>query len=168
MNDTLLKMVVKAIQNTDPKYYKVFNTVLYERLFCYEFYHQFRKQQESQNDSSVISGLSDVLLSAEPGKDTNNKLKEIRNMLEYKNRSKRGWKRHRKFPDFVFHGGLKNTEAQKQLMVIEVKRDSMIKKNEKILRSDITKLIQIIDNLEFKVGLFNSSIIFFNLSLCIL
>lgn len=152
MNDTLLKMVVEAIQNTPKEYYEVGGTVIYERIFCYEFYHQFRKLQENPKYcDAMISGLSDVLLSGEPGKCTGNILDKIREIWDNKETSKDDIE-HEKFPDFVLHGGLDNTDEQKQLMVIEVKRSSMI--NAKALYDDIDKLVQIIGNLKFQIGLF--------------
>lgn len=79
MKEDLLEMVVKAIKKTDDKYYKAFNVVLYERLFCYEFYHQFRTLQEDKN--YVVNGTSDILLSGEPGKKTGNSLDEVQKIL---------------------------------------------------------------------------------------
>lgn len=152
MNDTqLLNMVVEAIRNTDVKYYKAFNTVLYERPFCYEFYHQFRILK--QKNESVVSGTSDILLSGEPGKKIGNSLDEIQKKLTGIIQSDKT-KDDLKFPDFVIHGGLTDTDKGNQKMVIEVKREQTCSPNN--LYVDILKLQKLVDDklLSFQIGLF--------------
>ena len=152
MNDTqLLNMVVEAIRNTDVKYYKAFNTVLYERPFCYEFYHQFRILK--QKNGCVVSGTSDILLSGELGEETGNSLDKIQKNLTgiiQNNKTKNDLK----FPDFVIHGGLTDTDKGNQKMVIEVKREQTCSPNN--LYVDILKLQKLVDDklLSFHIGLF--------------
>ncbi len=152
LKNKLLAWVINAIRNTDPKYYKAFNYVLYERIFCYEFYHQLRIQQESLNENFLISGLSDVLVSGELGKKIENNLDRIRDVFVGEEKIKD--REYEKFPDFVFHGGLEDTKEEKQLMVIEVKRKSGI--TNESLKNDIRKLITLTNekNLKFQIGLF--------------
>lgn len=147
----LLDMIVTAIKETKPKYYEAYGNVLYERPFCYEFYHQFRELQ--QQNKYVFSGTSDI--SGEPGKITGNSLEEIQKILTgIKIKQSDKTKNDIKFPDFVIHGGLVDTNKENQIMVIEVKRAQTCSPDN--LYIDIIKLQKFVDEklLGFKIGLF--------------
>lgn len=135
MNDTLLKMVVEAIQNTPEKYYKADDVVMYERIFCYEFYHQFRCLMSPVMEKKfILSG------------ETYKKLGFLPDIFDAPNGANRS-------PDFVLHGGLNDVRAENQLIAIEVKRADAVNKG---VGCDIYKLMQLMrkDRLQFQIGLF--------------
>lgn len=141
MNDTLLDMVVKAIQNTPEKYYKADDVVMYERIFCYEFYHQFRCLMSPEMEEKYI-------LSGETYKHLMTDLSIVFDVDASKE--------DKCSPDFVLHGGLKDIHAENQLIAMEVKRKDAVSKTN--LEYDITKLIHLMEKeqLQFQIGLFIS------------
>lgn len=106
MNE-FLNDVKKAIGNVDSKYFlwKDFITpdcslyTMQERVFCYEFYHQFRMLM--QNDAKY----NNLIFNAEIKKS------------DFVFMESQG--ENYKYPDFVLHKGQDNTEGQE--LVIEVK-----------------------------------------------
>lgn len=99
-----------------------------ERVFCYEFYHQFRRIMEN---NSMYENLT---LTAEIEKcyaeECDNKA--------------------RKYPDFVLHEGQDNINQQE--FVIEVKTKAGVNKDN--MCTDICKLIQCEEQLKYKYGVF--------------
>lgn len=146
MKNWIFKMVAQAIKMTKEEYYKYDNTVMYERIFCYEFYHQFRKIQDKEFGSSLCYSF---ILSGEPHKHMGIKLRETKELTALYTESK-GSKCDHCYPDFILHGGLKDKENQ--ILAIEVK----IKPNKNNLSRDIKKLQILVDDekLQFQYGLF--------------
>lgn len=121
MNE-FLNDVRKAIGNVDSKYFlwKDLTTpdcplyTMQERVFCYEFYHQFRMLM--QDDVKY----NNYIFNAEIKKS------------DFEREQGRGYK----FPDFVLHKGQDNTEGQE--LVIEVKTKYGL--NPANLEADLRKL----------------------------
>ena len=136
---TFLSDVRAAIQRIDRGYFLWKNTpdenlyTMLERVFCYEFYHQFRKimEQDKKYDGLVFN--------AEIRKD----------IVEEYSRKKY------KYPDFVLHGG--QNCLTRQELVIEVKtKDGLNKKN---LKEDIEKLCYFTSNIkDHWLGHFNAGV----------
>lgn len=168
-NSVFLNDFVKAIQHADLKFFiwhdigssinKPSQFTMQERVFCYEFYHQFRMIMEAnmykygnlifngEIKKSEIDKLlehteesnkeSDKESNKEPNKDSENKSKEY------------------KYPDFVLHGGQDDDTHQE--CVIEVKTAERIKKNVAIgIGGDIDKLLKFVDEnkLNYNTALF--------------
>lgn len=140
--DNLLSLVRLAISNTNEFYYKFdeFGGKLYERNFCYEFYHQLRM---------LLSSYTSYILSGEPCKAIECDLYYLANKQGEVEKDKS----NKRFPDLVLHGGLTNHDENKQLMVIEAKSDFNDKEK---VSFDIKKLLVMIHPslLKFKIGLF--------------
>lgn len=99
-----------------------------ERVFCYEFYHQFRTLMEKPENKEKYK---DLLFHGE--------------MTKYG-----------KVPDFVLHKGQDNNDSQ--LVAIEVKTFERIEKDSEDcnMRNDLTKLLRLIadTHLNYKYGIF--------------
>ena len=134
-----LNDVVEAIQKVGSAYFRWNNwqsrteleNNMVERVFCYEFYHQFRKIMERKNDiyhNLRLNGEISKIIAEKYQRDIS----------------------HTKFPDFVLHEA-QNTVNQQEL-VIEVKT----KNNSEICSflSDIEKIDDMISQLNYKSGLF--------------
>lgn len=155
-NSVFLNDFVKAIKNVDLKYFiwhdckikEPSKFTMQERVFCYEFYHQFRMIMEANmykygnlifNGEIKKSEFDDFLKlteesNKEPNKDSENKSKEY------------------KYPDFVLHSGQDNVKAQE--CVIEVKTAERI--NKVGIGGDIDKLLKFVDEnkLNYNTALF--------------
>lgn len=131
-----LKDIQTAIDHIDKKYFvwKDYGTTsivekMQERVFCYEFYHQFRKIMENNGDK-----YGNLTLTAEIGKYYAEKCN----------------KQAKKYPDFVLHEGQDNISQQE--FVIEVKTEAGINKDN--MCTDICKLISCRKELNYKYGIF--------------
>lgn len=157
-NSVFLNDFVKAIQHADLKFFiwhdigssinEPSQFTMQERVFCYEFYHQFRMIMEANmykygnlifNGEIKKSEFDDFLKlteepNEEPNKDSENKSKEY------------------KYTDFVLHSGQDNVKAQE--CVIEVKTAERIKKVG--ISGDIDKLLKFVDEnkLKYNTALF--------------
>lgn len=126
---TFLDDVKEAIRRIDSKYFlwkdfTVPDEELYkmqERVFCYEFYHQFRKIMEQDTN------YSNFIFNAEIQK------------YAFEKTLNAGYK----YPDFVLHYGQDNVKRQE--LVIEVKTSEGIK-DKKNLQKDIEKLVDFTTN----------------------
>ena len=144
----LLGLVLLAINKVDKHYYsKDEYAYVYEKGFCYEFYHQFRLLL------CLIS--DDIILNGEPYKNL-----EIELISEYETLNIKKKNKSETYPDFVLHKGLNDMNSENQFMAIEVKRKNSID-NKKIVNedrtsfeNDIWKLNLFITNLGFKIGVF--------------
>lgn len=134
---TYLKDVVKALSNVSPEYYEWIDAVKHktasvERVFCYEFYHQFRKIMEENNNAN--NRYYHLLFNAEIGKGGFDEYKKI-------------------YPDFVLHMGQNCFESQK--FAIEVKTSKHL--NAKDFNKDIEKLFNLISTgteRKYELGIF--------------
>lgn len=122
-----------AIKGTDKVYCKwkdwyTKKDVMLERVFCYEFYHQFRKLMEQPENKEKYK---DLLFHGEITK-------------------------YGKVPDFVLHGGQDNNNIQ--VVAIEIKTVERIYQNQQEcnMENDLIKLLNLIadTNLNYKYGLF--------------
>lgn len=146
---TYLVDVVKAIQNVDPAYF-VWNDfftkdkegkAMLEHVFCYEFYHQFRKIMECECNSKTYHNL---IFSGEIKKNIAlNCPLIIENNNENPNEKDR-------YPDFILHNA--QDSIDKQELVIEVKTKNNITADNCLY--DLLKIDKIIGNLAFKTGIF--------------
>lgn len=121
-----LEDVLKALSNVSPDYYEWIDAVKHkkasvERVFCYEFYHQFRMIMEGIDvncaDKTNNEKYNHLLFNAEIGKGGFDEHKTI-------------------YPDFVLHMGQNMFESQK--LAIEVKTSARL--NAKDFNKDIEKL----------------------------
>ena len=138
MND-YLNDVLEAIQRVDVHYFKwndyqdktELEKEMLEHVFCYEFYHQFRKIMECKN-----SKYHDLRLNGE--------IKKI--IAEgYQNKIEKN-----RFPDFILHEAQDTKNMQE--LVIEVKTVDNISPCKFLY--DLLKIDAMISQLEFKAGLF--------------
>lgn len=124
------KYIAKELKKDQPdndKQEKVLKMM--ERVFCYEFYHQFRllMGNDRYKDKSKNKKL---IFSAEITK-------------YYLDSMKADTSHHIYFPDFVLHSGQDNVDRQE--VVIEVKTSERIKQNQSgnNLNTDIEKLVNL-------------------------
>ena len=125
--------IKNAIKETNKPYrkwedwYKKKNVML-KRVFCYEFYHQFRTIMKPHENEEKYK---DLYFQGEMTKY---------NIL----------------PDFVLHGGQDNTDIQ--VVAIEVKTAERIRQNQQEcnMKNDLLKLLELIadKHLQYKYGLF--------------
>lgn len=156
----VLDMVAEAIRKTDEKYYSYNNIMLYERIFCYEFYHQFRLLQESKMRNVLEDERriwESLILSGEPWKNIAIPLKDV---LEAEKKKRlthpSGDKPPKEYkePDFVLHGGLCNINPDLQIVAIEVKKKES--DNINLWVADLAKLSKMrsLEKLHFRMGIF--------------
>lgn len=145
-NEKLLGLVLKAIHNTDKKYYirSKYGIKCYERNFCYEFYHQLRVLMDSENyDGCILSGEPYKAIEA----DFNNIITFLDEKLGYSSKEE---KTQYVSPDIILHGGLADIDEEKQRMVLEAKCEI----NKTNVSYDIEKLFLLMAVLKFKMGVF--------------
>ena len=54
--EAFLNLVVESLEAVDRQYGRFFGESLYERVFCYEFYHQLRLRLTKRSSSLVLHG----------------------------------------------------------------------------------------------------------------
>lgn len=129
MND-YLNDVLEALSNVNPEYYEWIDAVKHkkasvERVFCYEFYHQFRM---------IMEGIG-----RKCANETNNK--KYNHLLFNAEIGKGGYDEYKTiYPDFVLHKEQNGFESQK--LAIEVKTSTRL--NTKDFNKDIKKLFTLI------------------------
>lgn len=133
MNEYLDDVLI-ALQGVDERYFSWIDEVstknpdeetMIERVFCYEFYHQFRKIMERKGK------YGNLIFNGEIRKDGINFLDTT-------------------FPDFVLHAGQNNFNNQE--CIIEVKTKKNITNKDFI--KDIFKLAGLIVERDFESGIF--------------
>ena len=149
---------VKAIQNVDLKYFiwhdigssinKPSQFTMQERVFCYEFYHQFRMIAEAN-----VSEYGNLIFNGEIKKiEFDDFLKHSEESNKESNKDSENKSKEYKYPDFVLHGGQNDDTHQE--CVIEVKTAERIKKVG--IGGDIDKLLKFVDEnkLKYNTALF--------------
>lgn len=146
ITEKALNLVLEAIKNVNNKYYKSGSTLKYERMFCYELYHQFRILQHDKGELN-----NNFILSGEPHKNIEVPIEKIYREKKKKHKANKN-KTIRCSPDFIFHGGIDNYDPSNQILAIEVKANI----SSRNFIKDIIKLQKLTqsDKLNFQKGIF--------------
>ena len=153
--------VLEAIQRVDVHYFKwddfgsehlLDKEEMLERVFCYEFYHQFRKIMECKNNKyhklrlngeikkGIALGYQSIVETIK--KDTEEIKKDTEEVKDSQEKDR--------YPDFVLHEAQETDNIQE--LVIEVKTKNNLNSNN--LLYDLLKIDAMISQLKFKSGFF--------------
>lgn len=145
IKEDLINLVLSAISEIEDKYYAKDNyAFVYEKGFCYEFYHQFRLLL-------CQTPFKELTLSGEPYKNLAFQLSQVGTNIRNKKTV---------YPDFVLHKGLNDAAPENQLIAIEVKRKKQISNGTKRktgrfpFENDIWKLRLLMEKFKFTIGVF--------------
>lgn len=146
--------VLEAIQRVDVHYFKwddfgsehlLDKEEMLERVFCYEFYHQFRKIMECKNNK-----YHKLRLNGEIKKEIALGYQSIVKTIKKDTEETKDSQEKDRYPDFVLHEAQETENIQE--LVIEVKTKNNLNSNN--LLYDLLKIDAMISQLKFKSGFF--------------